>query len=106
MTLQILLSAPCGHSKGRSKTLVIGTSSNHPVFRCHKPRSKPLGLLNVFGDIVKAAKIYPYAGYGGYMLRRNITLNYWWYLIKFQHQSLHTTFYTPMCHIFGDNERF
>jgi hypothetical protein len=38
---------------GVPKTLVIGTSSNHPVFRCHKPRSKPLGLLNVFGPALR-----------------------------------------------------
>jgi hypothetical protein len=27
-------------------------------------------------------------------------------LDKTQNQSLHTTFYTPMHHIFGENERF
>jgi hypothetical protein len=37
-------------------------------------RSVSIRLLNVFGDVVKAAKIYPYAGYGGYKVRRTITI--------------------------------
>jgi hypothetical protein len=62
--------------------------------------------LNVFGDVVKAAKIYPYAGYGGYVVRQTIAINHWIYLIKLQRQILRTTFYTPMRHIFGENGRF
>jgi hypothetical protein len=77
-----------------------------PVFRHHKARSKPLGLLNVFGDVVTAARMDPYAGYGGCIVRRTITLNHWLYLIKSKQQRLHTTFYTPMRHIFGENGRF
>jgi hypothetical protein len=30
------------------KTLLFGTNPNHPDFRCHKPRSNPKWLLNVF----------------------------------------------------------
>jgi hypothetical protein len=43
---------------------------------------------------------------GGETVRRTITLNHWRYLIKFQHQSLRTTFNLTMRHIFGENERF
>jgi hypothetical protein len=37
------------------KTLLFGTGASHPVCRCHKPRSKPTYLLNVFAAKVVAS---------------------------------------------------
>jgi hypothetical protein len=34
-------------------TLVFGTSEKQPVFRCHKPCSKPKWLLKVFEKIAQ-----------------------------------------------------
>jgi hypothetical protein len=91
--------------KDGGQTLLFGTHSNCLDLRCHKPRSKTKRLLNVFGDVAKAARIYPYAGFGGHIVRQIISLNNCDYYHKTRAESQSTTKYTPLYRIFGENER-